>query len=98
MRARSDGEAFATTAVKTLETMEKGGFLTELTGFSSIPTTPSDIDRLVEGPMASVASRTFSNDSSYNCLEDFEAQRMMFLEAFRSTLKRLLAERAGIKQ
>ena len=93
MRARSDGEAFATTAVTTLEKMVKGGFLTELTGFSEIPTTPGDIDRLVEGPMASVASRTFSNDPSYNSLQDFEAQRKTFLEAFTTTLKKLLAER-----
>lgn len=93
-RARSDGEAFAATGVTTLEKMEKCGFLAELTGFSRIPTTPGEIDRIVEGTMTSVASRTFSNDPAYNRLEDFEAQRSTFLDAFRTTLKRLLAERA----
>jgi len=95
MRARSDGEAYAATAVATLEKMEKKAYMAELTGFSTIPTTPVEIAKLVEGPMTSVALRTFSNDPSYNCLEDFEAQRMTFLEAFRTTLKRLLTERAG---
>ena len=95
MRARSDGEAYAATAVTALEKMEKKAYMAELTGFSRIPTTPVEIAKLVEGPMTAVALRTFSNDPSYTSLEDFEAQRMTFLEAFRTTLKRLLTERAA---